>query len=229
MSYKSVVASLATLALPVAFLGLVGSGAVPALAQPGAFEAPLAISDHTAVPVVTMTQTSYARAGFSDDLDTEAKAPGASPALSADSAEDDDSPPLSLAALVTEQDVDAPLDSETRCLATTIFYESRSESLAGQFAVARVVINRARSKRFPSSLCAVVKQPHQFSFVRGGRLPTVNSAGTQWRNALALAQIALTNGWKSEVEGALYFHASRVSPGWGRQRLAQIDNHIFYR
>ena len=32
------------------------------------------------------------------------------------------------------------------------------------------------------------------------------------------------------VVGALFFHAARVSPGWGGlTRLARVDNHVFYR
>ncbi len=135
----------------------------------------------------------------------------------------------SLRAMVAGVNVDAPLDAETDCLATAIFYESRSESLEGQLAVARVIINRADSRRFATSLCGVVSQPGQFSFVRGGVIPTPDTARSAWKTSVAIARIALENGWQSEAEGALYFHARRVSPGWARKRVAAIDNHIFYR
>lgn len=137
--------------------------------------------------------------------------------------------PRSLAALVAAHAGKIALDDEAHCLATAVYYESRSESLAGQLAVARVVINRARSGRFPTSLCGVVTQPGQFSFVRGGRLPSVKSESAQWRNAAAISRIALDDSWDSHVEGALFFHATRVSPGWNRQRMAQVGNHVFYR
>jgi hypothetical protein len=152
------------------------------------------------------------------------------PLDSALQAETDSAPAPSLAVLVEREAADqAELDSEARCLATAVFYEARSESLAGKLAVARVVINRARSGRFPSSLCGVVTQPGQFSFVRGGRLPSVADNAPQWANCIAIANIALEDGWKSQAEGALFFHARRVSPGWGRPLLAQVDNHLFYR
>lgn len=145
-------------------------------------------------------------------------------------AEEDSTPAPSLAALVAREAGDEDdLDSEARCLATAVYYEARSESLAGKLAVARVVINRARSGRFPSSLCGVVTQPGQFSFVRGGRLPAVREGAPQWANCAAIATIALDDGWKSKAEGALFFHARYVSPGWGRPLLAQVDNHLFYR
>ncbi|MFT3966906.1 MAG: cell wall hydrolase [Sphingobium sp.] len=141
-----------------------------------------------------------------------------------------DQPATSLAALVERNDDDVTgLDSEMQCLASAIFYEARSESLAGKLAVARVIINRSESGRFPSSICGVVKQPSQFSFVRGGRIPSVPASARFWPDSVAIARIAMADSWESQAEGALYFHARRVSPGWSHQRLAQIDNHIFYR
>ncbi|HEX7821171.1 MAG TPA: cell wall hydrolase [Sphingobium sp.] len=141
-----------------------------------------------------------------------------------------EAPVSSLAALVDRHDDDVGnLNSEMQCLASAIFYEARSESLAGKLAVARVVINRSESGRFPRSLCGVVTQPGQFSFVHGGRIPSVATTAHAWNNSVAIARVAMADSWKSPAEGALFFHASRVSPGWARQRLAQIDNHIFYR
>lgn len=138
-------------------------------------------------------------------------------------------PAASLAELVASTPIPVEIDDELRCLASTIYFESRSESLTGQLAVAHVVINRAESGRFAPTLCGVVYQRGQFSFVRGGRMPAINTAGRQWRNALAIAQIARNDSWKNQAPGALFFHATHVSPRWNRARIAQIDNHIFYR
>jgi N-acetylmuramoyl-L-alanine amidase len=135
----------------------------------------------------------------------------------------------SLPELVRMQDISEPLDSEERCLAGAVYFESKGESLAGQLAVARVVIARAKSGRFPTTLCGVVYQKSQFSFVRGGGMPPIATGSTHWRNAVAISRIALENGWKSPVEGALFFHARHVSPGWRLTRIGSIDNHIFYR
>lgn len=134
--------------------------------------------------------------------------------------------PDSLQELVAATPVSDEISPEMKCLATAIYYESRSESLMGQLAVGRVIVNRARSGRFPGSYCGVVYQPSQFSFnhnPRGG----VN--GRLWHNAVAVARIAHEGSWRCDAEGALYFHAARVSPNWGRQKVARIDNHIFYR
>lgn len=135
----------------------------------------------------------------------------------------------SLAELVAVQPHPAELSSEMHCLAGAIYFESKSESLAGQLAVGRVVVNRAQSGRFPDSYCGVVYQPSQFSFVRGRSMPKINTASRHWRNAVAVAQIAHANSWDAPAEGALFFHATHVSPRWRLTRVARVENHIFYR
>ena len=164
-------------------------------------------------------------AAATDDADSaQSSAPPAS-----DSA--DDATPLSptLAALVSRQTGSDDLSPELTCLAGAIYFESKGESLAGQLAVGRVIIARSHSGRFPGSYCGVVYQHAQFSFIRGNAMPGLRRDSASWRNAVALARIADAGSWQSPVEGALYFHAARVSPSWHLKRIAQIDNHIFYR
>lgn len=134
----------------------------------------------------------------------------------------------SLASLVAQQSTEG-MSRDLECLATAIYYESKGESLAGQLAVGRVIHARAHSGRFPSSYCGVVLQPSQFSFVHGGALPSVNHSSAQWRKAAAVAEIADAGTWHSPAEGALFFHAASVSPGWHRQRVTRIEHHVFYR
>ncbi|RVQ67739.1 cell wall hydrolase [Croceicoccus ponticola] len=137
----------------------------------------------------------------------------------------------SLAELVADEPVPGKLDEQLRCLAGAIYFESKGEPLAGQLAVGRVIVARAESGRFPSSYCGVVYQRSQFSFVRGGKMPSINTSSNAWQKAKKLAMIAHEGAWESAAEGALFFHARYVSPRWKNRmtRLAQIDNHIFYR
>lgn len=134
-----------------------------------------------------------------------------------------------LSELVAETDVGETLSQNMRCLAAAIYFEAKGEPLEGQLAVGRVIINRAASGRFPSSYCGVVYQPSQFSFVRGGQMPAIRMGSAAWRTAKAIAQIAHEGSWESPARGALFFHARYVSPGWRLQRVAQVNNHIFYR
>lgn len=135
----------------------------------------------------------------------------------------------SLSQLVAETPTPSDLSNELACLAGAIYFEAKGETLAGQLAVGRVIVARAKSGRFPASYCGVVYQRSQFSFVQGRGMPAINKAGRAWTEAARIARIAHEGSWKSPVEGALFFHAARVSPNWRLTRLARIDNHVFYR
>ncbi|WP_375403410.1 cell wall hydrolase [uncultured Sphingomonas sp.] len=116
-----------------------------------------------------------------------------------------------------------------RCLATTIYFESKGEPLAGQLAVAHVVLNRAKSGRFASDVCGVVKQRGQFSFVRRGVLPAVDAVNRMYRTAEAVAKVALASAWKSPAPNALFFNGRKVGLPGRLTKVALIGNHVFYR
>jgi spore germination cell wall hydrolase CwlJ-like protein len=137
---------------------------------------------------------------------------------------------LPLSSLVDAYVAPVSIDPEHECLAAAVYFEARSEPLEGQLAIAEVVLNRAASGRYPSSLCAVVTQASQFSFVRKGKLPLADRQDEAWRKAVAIAHIARDKLAGEVAPGVLWYHASRVSPGWGRRltRVVQIGAHIFY-
>ncbi len=137
----------------------------------------------------------------------------------------------SLSELVASVNPPSELSEQMRCLAGAIYFESRGEPLAGQLAVAHVVINRSEDSRFPASYCGVVYQRAQFSFVKNGRMPRVKSGSAAWKRAKAIARIAHDGLWESEAGDAVYFHAKYVRPKWSyrKTRTAVIDTHIFYR
>ncbi len=136
---------------------------------------------------------------------------------------------LSLTTIVDRFGGAAPAGRQAECLAGAVYFESRGEPLAGQLAVAEVILNRARSGRFPGSVCGVVFQPSQFSFVRGGGFPPIARSSRAWREAVAMARAAQDGMASSGVGSALYFHARRVAPGWRMTRVATVGNHVFYR
>ena len=138
-----------------------------------------------------------------------------------------------LYALVDRYGAGAPLDEQANCMAVAIYHEARGESLEGQLAVARVIMNRAASGRYPSSWCGTVKQPWQFSFVnpRTGQMPGVNASSVAWRKAQAITRLAIANVVPSLSNDVLWYHADYVAPSWGRRlsRVSKIGTHIFYR
>jgi N-acetylmuramoyl-L-alanine amidase len=133
----------------------------------------------------------------------------------------------SLADAVAAQSLD-DLDDETSCMAGAIYFESKGEPLTGQLAVANVILNRIRSGRFASTICSVVTQRGQFSFVRDGRVPDIADCA-YYRTAIAVARVAMADAWQSPAAGALFFHARRISPGWRHEPIATIGNQVFYR
>ncbi len=135
----------------------------------------------------------------------------------------------SLSELVAQIPVSGAMSKDMRCLASAIYFEARGEPLQGQLAVGRVIVNRAASNRFPTSYCGVVYQRSQFSFVRRGSIPPIKTGSLAWRKAQAIATIADQGLWDSPVQGALFFHAASVKPGWRLTRLARVSSHIFYR
>jgi spore germination cell wall hydrolase CwlJ-like protein len=161
------------------------------------------------------------------------------PLLPAPAETPSDTPPAPIAAAapaefatlsdaVDAQAPDAASNNELRCLAVGVYYEAKGEPLSGQLAVADVILNRTTSGRFPGTVCGVLTQHGQFSFVRHGQLPSPPACAA-WRKAMAVAQVAQKSLWDNPIEGALYFHARYVSPGWKRPLVGTIGHHVFYR
>lgn len=189
-------------------------------------------------PVMPATAPTAPRVAVPQLLDPQGEPTLSQPQSSnVDSQEDtDDStsaqakPTGDLATMVAELRGPEAGSHELECLATGIYFESKSEPLAGQLAVGQVIANRTQSGgRFPDSYCGVLFQRGQFSFVHGHSLPSVNHSNRQWQTAVAIAKI-VDQGLQSSVAGnALFFHARYVSPGWHMKRVASIGNHIFFR
>ena len=153
-------------------------------------------------------------------------APAPAPAVEPSEAELSDRPLSELVALFSATRTP---DAETDCLARAVYYESKGEPLTGQLTVAEVIINRAESGRFASTICGVVRQRGQFSFVRGGHIPTPPAGSRDWRVAVGIAQVAMRDLADGGAPRALFFHARHVSPGWRLTRVATVGNHVFYR
>ena len=130
------------------------------------------------------------------------------------------------------------------CMAKNIFYEAGSESIKGQAAVARVVINRV-NHGFAKTLCDVVYQSYmvdriiddestkvklcQFSWVCEGKgEPNTNSQ--RYKLAQQVAYDVMANDAYNDVlpKSALFFHNLTVDPLWPYKQVAKIGNHIFY-
>jgi spore germination cell wall hydrolase CwlJ-like protein len=138
--------------------------------------------------------------------------------------------PRSLTDLVLAYAADVTSDREQECLANAVYFEARSEPIEGQLAVAEVVLNRAASGRYPADLCAVITQKAQFSFIQRGKFPRADRGSEAWKKAVAIASIARQKLAGSLPKDVLWYHATYVSPSWGKRltKQTQIGLHIFY-
>ena len=141
-------------------------------------------------------------------------------------------------------------DVQALCMALNIYYESRSDNLAGQYAVADVVLNRVQDSRYPNTVCDVIQQgpvreswktkQHedlpdeeriylpirhmcQFSWYCDGKSDDPKDE-TGWAQAQYVAGAIMYSGkYRGITEGATHYHATYVRPKW---RLDRGMNHI---
>lgn len=125
------------------------------------------------------------------------------------------------------------------CLALNVYHEARGEPAAGQYAVAKVTLNRVASPRYPNTICEVVYQKKwdrirrryvgAFSWTEFDVKPSLKNKA--WQQALRVAEDVFTREQVPELEGALFYHASSIKPSWARYKkpVAHIGRHVFYR
>jgi spore germination cell wall hydrolase CwlJ-like protein len=132
-------------------------------------------------------------------------------------------------------------NSERDCLAQAIYHEARGESATGQLAVANVIVNRARSGKFPSTLCGVIYQNAnkgyhrcQFTFACDGRSDAPGERRA-WTHSAELArevyaEFALGEDVGAIPGSALYYHTTSVRPSWAStyNAVAKVGAHVFY-
>ncbi len=128
-------------------------------------------------------------------------------------------------------------DAQLECLALNVYFEARSEPLAGQLAVAHTTLNRVDNVRFPNTICGVVLQGGearrdkcQFSWWCDGKSDRVYEWDA-WERSLAIARRAVHDRVGDPTDGALFYHHVAVGPTWARhlELTALIGKHLFYR
>jgi N-acetylmuramoyl-L-alanine amidase len=127
------------------------------------------------------------------------------------------------------------------CLALNIYHEARSESLAGQYAVADVVLNRVESRNYPDDVCSVVYQARmweghpvrdkcQFSWYCDGKSDTPKETDAWYRSLMIAVNILHQNKFRGLTEGATHYHTNYVNPKWNKSMdfIGRIGDHLFY-
>jgi spore germination cell wall hydrolase CwlJ-like protein len=124
-----------------------------------------------------------------------------------------------------------------KCLAEAVYFEARGEAVRGQIAVAQVVMNRAFSGFYPSTVCGVVyqnKHRHlacQFTFACDNVADVVREPD-MWDRAKKIAKAMLDGQlWLPEVAKSTHYHAYWVHPSWVHEmkKMYRFGVHTFYR
>ena len=126
-------------------------------------------------------------------------------------------------------------------LARTIFGEARGEPAPdGQEAVADVVLNRARSPRYPNNIAEVCLQPFQFSCwnTNDPNYPKIRSlqrgSSPEFDRCYASGERVIKGEVADRTGGALHYHSTGIpTPKWvtnspKAQVTAKIGTHVFY-
>jgi N-acetylmuramoyl-L-alanine amidase len=117
-----------------------------------------------------------------------------------------------------------------------IFAEARGEPYDGMVAVGNVIRNRTKQRHFSDgTVVGTVTAAYQFSFLNTGDAQRTRVLGACWdESGCRLAAKAWFESEYVQVVGdALWYHASRVSPGWARAQgiefVRRIGAHLFFR
>ena len=144
----------------------------------------------------------------------------------------------------------AQVHPSVECLAKNMYYEARNQGTAGWLAVTAVVLNRVNDKRFPNTICDVIKQgPSRPSWKNKNiRIPIKHRCQFSWycdgksdnpkqlkayNQMVGFAEMLLSGevNFLDITDGALFYHADYVRPAWAKtkKRTIEIEDHIFYR
>jgi spore germination cell wall hydrolase CwlJ-like protein len=130
------------------------------------------------------------------------------------------------------------LQKQVTCLAENIYFEAAHEPTEGKKAVAFVTLNRVRTGNYAHSICDVVYQKTggtcQFSWYcdkkfTDRRLTIKETKLYTDIRELAVNMIINHDKLKDVTNGATYYHADYVNPGWKLEKVDQIGRHIFYK
>lgn len=131
--------------------------------------------------------------------------------------------------LTEVQEVSMDMAKQMECMAKNLYYEAAKEPFEGKLAVAQVTMNRANHPNFPKTVCEVVYQKDQFSWVAEKRRIPINKYA--WEECMIIAKKALTETVIHDTiyrTRSMYFHNTSVNPPWKLKYVAKIGNHLFY-
>ena len=143
-------------------------------------------------------------------------------------------------------------NNEITCLAKNMYFEARSEGIAGVVATTQVVYNRVNSKEYPNTICEVIEQAKISQWwlkEKGIVKPIKNKCQFSWfcdgysdepkddktySELFELAEQFINGEHEGMIDitgGALWYHADYVHPRWANhlEVTTKVGRHIFYK
>ncbi|MCB0412501.1 MAG: cell wall hydrolase [Bdellovibrionales bacterium] len=119
--------------------------------------------------------------------------------------------------------------SDLQCLTCNCYFEARGEPRAGQNAVIDVSLNRVGLPSWPNTICGVIHQPYQFSWLNDRLSNVINGNSDSARNcrAVSLARLGLPAEYRLPAD---HFAATYLRPSWTR-RMTLVEReggHNFF-
>lgn len=127
---------------------------------------------------------------------------------------------------------DGDPEKEIEILALNMYHEARGEGRTGMQMVGEVVLNRIKSGAYPDTICEVVYQRGQFSWIKKkNHTPREKES---WDIALEIAEKLVHDELYMYDNGATHFlntHDLKRVPSWAKRYkvVAKIGSHTFYK
>ena len=149
-------------------------------------------------------------------------------------------------------------DPAISCLTKNIYFEAKNQSVAGQMAVALVVMNRVKDSRYPSTVCEVIHEGPHYESWKTKAIPNLPEKSRKYYPRRDRCQFSWYCDGKSDkpkelsaidtarwvawmilnghvfdfTRGSTHYHAHYVTPTWSKDpdvtKIMQLDDHIFY-
>jgi cell wall hydrolase len=123
-------------------------------------------------------------------------------------------------------------------VARTVYGEARGQPVEGQFAVANVIMNRARiGGWWGSTPESVARHPLQFSCWNDGDpnkpiIESVKPGVPAFDLCLLIAELVVKGMYRDPSNAATHYYATSIpAPAWaaGKTPCAKIGQHVFFR
>ena len=119
--------------------------------------------------------------------------------------------------------------SQLNCLAEAVYFEARGEPKAGQKLVAKTILQRTKSPKFPSTVCGVVNQKSQFSYKSGRNLRIREPK--KYKEIESLVKVEAQKFSPSSSHPLYFYNPKKARPAWAKRMkvLQRAGNHVFLR